>query len=322
MRAERQTNNSLNPEDVLPDTRMINSDDLVNIYLDGLGERLLTAEEEIALAKQIEIGVEAQKELAQKDSLPSSKREELSQQIKKAQEAREQMIEANRRWVVSIAKKYVGRGLPFLDLIQEGNLGLMKAVEKYEWRKGYRFSTYATWWIRQSIQRAIANQARTIRLPVHALGAIRRLIKEGEKFEQEKGRPPTAKELAEITGIDSVKVESLLKAAVLPLSLSRPIGEEEESILADFISVPTTDPEDEAEKRLLNQRIREVLAEFPYREAEVIILRFGLFGGRPWTLEEVGKRFGVTKERIRQIERRAIKRLKSYPSRHKLEEFL
>ncbi len=266
-------------------------DDPVRMYLKEIGKvPLLTAQEEIELAKRMEAGDEA---------------------------AKQKLCEANLRLVVSIAKKYVGRGMLFLDLIQEGNLGLIKAVDKFDWKKGYKFSTYATWWIRQAITRSIADQARTIRIPVHMVETINKLIRVSRQLIQEKGREATPEEIAEEMGISEEKVREILKIAQEPVSLETPIGEEEDSHLGDFIpddDVPA--PAEAAAFSMLKEQLVEVLDTLTEREQKVLKLRFGLEDGRARTLEEVGKRFDVTRERIRQIEAKALRKLR-HPSRSK-----
>ncbi len=266
-------------------------DDPVRMYLKEIGKvPLLTAQEEIELAKRMEDGDE---------------------------EAKQKLCEANLRLVVSIAKKYVGRGMLFLDLIQEGNLGLIKAVDKFDWKKGYKFSTYATWWIRQAITRSIADQARTIRIPVHMVETINKLIRVSRQLIQEKGREATPEEIAEEMGISEEKVREILKIAQEPVSLETPIGEEEDSHLGDFIpdeDVPA--PAEAAAFSMLKEQLVEVLDTLTEREQKVLKLRFGLEDGRARTLEEVGKRFDVTRERIRQIEAKALRKLR-HPSRSK-----
>jgi len=266
-------------------------DDPVRMYLKEIGRvPLLTAEEEVELAKRIEAGDE---------------------------DAKRRLAEANLRLVVSIAKRYVGRGMLFLDLIQEGNLGLIKAVEKFDYRKGYKFSTYATWWIRQAITRAIADQARTIRIPVHMVETINKLIRVQRQLLQELGREPTADEIATEMGIDEEKVRDILKIAQEPVSLETPIGEEEDSHLGDFIEdEEALAPAEAASYSLLKEQLEDVLDTLTDREEEVLRLRFGLDDGRARTLEEVGKVFGVTRERIRQIEAKALRKLR-HPSRSK-----
>ena len=274
-----------------------NLEDPVRMYLKEIGKvPLLTAEEEIELAKRMEEGDE---------------------------EAKKRLSEANLRLVVSIAKRYVGRGMLFLDLIQEGNLGLIKAVEKFDYRKGYKFSTYATWWIRQAITRAIADQARTIRIPVHMVETINKLIRVSRQLLQELGREPSPEEIAEEMGIPVERVREILKISQEPVSLETPIGEEEDSHLGDFIqddNVPV--PADAAAFTLLKEQLEEVLGTLTEREQKVLTLRFGLEDGRARTLEEVGKEFNVTRERIRQIEAKALRKLR-HPSRsRKLKDYL
>ena len=276
----------------------VSLEDPVRMYLKEIGNiPLLTAEEEVFLAQRIEKGDE---------------------------QARKQLIEANLRLVVSIAKKYVGRGMSFLDLIQEGNMGLIKAVEKFDYTKGFKFSTYATWWIRQAITRAIADQARTIRIPVHMVETINKLTRIQRQLVQELGREPTAEEIAEkMDGMTPAKVREIQKISLEPVSLETPIGEEDDSHLGDFIEDEgAMSPDDYASNELLKDELNEVLLELTDREEKVLRLRFGLDDGRTRTLEEVGKEFNVTRERIRQIEAKALRKLK-HPSRSKrLKDFL
>ncbi len=273
----------------------ISIDDPVRMYLKEIGKvPLLTAEEEIEIAKKLENGTHEERE-----------------------DAKKKLSEANLRLVVSIAKRYVGRGMQFLDLIQEGNLGLIKAVEKFDYRKGFKFSTYATWWIRQAITRAIADQARTIRIPVHMVETINKLIRTSRQLLQEYGREPTMAEIAREMGISESKAQEIMKIAQEPVSLETPIGEEEDSHLGDFIkdeSAPT--PADTASFSLMQEQLKEVLDTLTPRERKVLVLRFGLEDGRLRTLEEVGKEFNVTRERIRQIEAKALRKLR-HPSRSK-----
>ncbi|MBQ6230412.1 MAG: RNA polymerase sigma factor RpoD [Eubacterium sp.] len=278
----------------------VSIEDPVRMYLKDIGKvPLLTAEEEIELAKKMEFGGE------------------------EGEEAKKKLAEANLRLVVSIAKRYVGRGMLFLDLIQEGNLGLIKAVEKFDYTKGYKFSTYATWWIRQAITRAIADQARTIRIPVHMVETINKLIRVSRQLLQELGREPTPDEIAEEMNLPVDRVREILKISQEPVSLETPIGEEEDSHLGDFIqdeNVPV--PADAAAFTLLKEQLVEVLGTLTDREQKVLRLRFGLDDGRARTLEEVGREFSVTRERIRQIEAKALRKLR-HPSRsRKLKEFL
>lgn len=272
-------------------------DDPVRMYLKEIGRiPLLTPEEEIELAKRMEKGDE---------------------------EAKRRLAEANLRLVVSIAKRYVGRGLLFLDLIQEGNLGLIKAVEKFDYRKGYKFSTYATWWIRQAITRAIADQARTIRIPVHMVETINKLIRVSRQLVQELGREPTPEEIAKEMGISPEKVREIIKIAQEPVSLETPIGEEEDSHLGDFIEDQDAKaPAEEASHTLLREQLDEVLSTLTDREQKVLRLRFGLDDGRARTLEEVGYAFGVTRERIRQIEAKTLRKLRHPNRSKKLKDYL
>jgi RNA polymerase primary sigma factor len=285
------------PEALPEDVENAKLDDPVRMYLKEIGRiKLLTPEEEQEIAKKMAEGDE---------------------------DARKRMSEANLRLVVSIAKRYVGRGMQLLDLIQEGNLGLMKAVEKFDYTKGYKFSTYATWWIRQSITRAIADQARTIRIPVHMVETINRVLRTSHSMVQKLGREPTTKEIADELHIEESTVEEVLKIAQEPVSLETPIGEEEDSHLGDFIQDDeASQPSEEASYTLLREQLEEVLSTLTPREEQVLRMRFGLTDGKPHTLEEVGKEFDVTRERIRQIESKALRKLR-HPSRSKkLRDFL
>ncbi len=321
-------------------------DDPVKVYLKEIGKvPLLSGEEEVELAKKMLSGTEAQKTLdlmkmrdegepiededlqMMLESLPESFSEEelaaLNKTISAGQRAKQRLSEANLRLVVSIAKRYVGRGMHFLDLIQEGNLGLIKAVEKFDYEKGYKFSTYATWWIRQAITRAIADQARTIRIPVHMVETINRVMRVSRQLVQELGRDPTSEEIAREINQPEEKVREILKIALDPVSLETPIGEEEDSHLGDFIpdeDIPA--PVEATSQIMLKEQLAEVLDTLTPREAKVLELRFGLRDGRQRTLEEVGKVFDVTRERIRQIESKALRKLR-HPSRsRKLKDFL
>jgi RNA polymerase primary sigma factor len=301
----------------------ISSDDTVGLYLKEMARvPLLTIEEEVSLAKRLENGNYAAV-LMGNNGADAQQRHELKVAIEDGRAAREHLITANTRLVVSIAKKYMGRGVPFLDLIQEGNLGLMKAVGKFDYRRGYRFSTYATWWIRQTITRAIADQGRTIRVPVHMSDSIRRLYKTARKLEQDHGRKPTPEEIAAELDIEPRKVRWMLKVSWQPLSLERPVGEEEDSELGNFIedeSSPT--PPQSAYQNILHEKVEEVLATLTPREARILRLRFGLHNGRSYTLEEVGQKFGLTRERIRQIEGKALRRLRHPRRSRQLREYL
>jgi RNA polymerase primary sigma factor len=285
---------------------------------------LLSTEEEISLAKRIERGREAEKELMRLNGDGSRReRDRLRSHIEDAHAARAHLIKANTRLVVSIAKKYMTRGVPFLDLIQEGNLGLMKAVEKFDYHRGYRFSTYATWWIRQTITRAIADQGRTIRVPVHMSDRIRRLYKVARQLEQRIGRKPTPEEISEELDIDPRKVQWMMRVSWRPLSLESPVGEEEDSELGSFVEDKATPtPTQSAYENLLRDKIEEVLSTLSPREARILRLRFGLHNGRPYTLEEVGQKFGLTRERIRQIEGKALRRLRHPRRSRQLRDYL
>jgi RNA polymerase primary sigma factor len=310
-------------EKELLDLSGIASDDSIGLYLKEMARvPLLSTQEEIRLAKLLEKGQSAQRRLS-KDGHDPEERKRLEQVIAEGKAAREHLIKANTRLVVSIAKKYMGRGVPFLDLIQEGNLGLMKAVEKFDYQRGYRFSTYATWWIRQTITRAIADQGRTIRVPVHMSDRIRRLYKTARRLEQEKGRKPTPEEIAEELDIEPRKVQWMLKVSWRPLSLEKPIGEEDDNELGSFIEDDNTPtPTQSVYEHLLKEKMEEVLATLTPREARILRLRFGLQDGRSYTLEEVGQKFGLTRERIRQIEGKALRRLRHPRRSRQLKEYL
>lgn len=303
------------------------SNDPVRQYLHEIGRvSLLTLEEEIALARRIEEGEEAKKQLEEDESLDDRARRRLMRQTEDGAAARQGLIEANLRLVVSIAKKYTGRGLGFLDLIQEGNQGLIRAVEKFEYRRRYKFSTYATWWIRQAINRAIADQARTIRIPVHMVETINKLTRTARQLQQELSREATHEEIAEAMGPgwDAAKVEEVQKVSQEPVSLETPIGDEKDSFYGDFIPDENLDsPVDNAAKTLLSEELEKALGKLTEREAMVLKFRKGLVDGREHTLEEVGQRFSVTRERIRQIENKALRKLKYHESRtRKLRDFL
>ncbi len=303
-------------------------DDPVRMYLKEIGKvDLLTPEKEVELAQAMGRGNEARaqlEEMEQADEAPPQPvRDELETLIRQGKQAEQELAEANLRLVVSIAKRYVGRGMLFLDLIQEGNLGLIKAVEKFDYTKGYKFSTYATWWIRQAITRAIADQARTIRIPVHMVETINKVIRVNRQLLQELGHDPTPDETAAEMGMPVEKVREILKIAQEPVSLETPIGEEEDSHLGDFIEDDTaSEPSEAASFTLLKEQLVEVLSTLTPREEKVLKLRFGIEDGRTRTLEEVGKEFNVTRERIRQIEAKALRKLR-HPSRSKkLKDFL
>ena len=313
----------------------VSIEDPVRMYLKEIGKvPLLSAEEEIDLAQKMEAGAVAKEKIAilesRKENASKEELAEITEEIQNLQkdltagdDAKKRLAEANLRLVVSIAKRYVGRGMLFLDLIQEGNLGLIKAVEKIDYRKGYKFSTYATWWIRQAITRAIADQARTIRIPVHMVETINKLIRVSRQLLQELGREPSPEEIAAEMNMPVERVREILKISQEPVSLETPIGEEEDSHLGDFIqddNVPV--PADAAAFTLLKEQLEEVLGTLTEREQKVLTLRFGLEDGRARTLEEVGKEFNVTRERIRQIEAKALRKLR-HPSRsRKLKDYL
>jgi RNA polymerase primary sigma factor len=283
---------------------------------------LLTPEEEQELAKTLERGRRAEKRLA-KDGHDPVEREKLLEEVRKGQEAREKLIRANTRLVVSVAKRYVGQGVPLPDLIQEGNLGLMRAVNKFDYRRGYKFSTYATWWIRQAVSRAVSDQGRTIRLPVHMGDSIRRLYRTIHQLEQEWGRPPTPEEIAEAMDLDPRRVRWMLRVSRHPLSLEQPVGEEEDSELGSFIEDDdSTPPPEAADQTLLREKLEELLDTLSPREARILRLRFGLQDGHYYTLEEVGKKFGLTRERIRQIEAQALNRLRHPRRSRQLKDYL
>ena len=287
----------------------VNTVDPVRMYLKEIGRvPLLSADEEILLAQQIEAG---------------AKDDASYKEMKAGEKAKQKLIDANLRLVVSIAKRYVGRGMLFLDLIQEGNLGLIKAVDKFDYTKGYKFSTYATWWIRQAITRAIADQARTIRIPVHMVETINKLIRISRQLLQDKGREPLPEEIAEGMGISVERVREIQKIAQEPVSLETPIGEEEDSHLGDFIEdQDAIAPDDAASYILLKEQIEDVFSCLTDREQQVLVLRFGLKDGKPRTLEEVGQHFNVTRERIRQIEGKALTKLRNRGKRDKIKDFL
>lgn len=295
------------------------SDDTVSLYLREMSlTPLLTAEEEVSLAKRISRGHQAQREISRYNGQDMERRRELEALIQAGGVARDSLIKSNTRLVVSIARKYIGRGVPFLDLIQEGNLGLMKAVEKFEYQRGFRFSTYATWWIRQSIIRAIADQGRTIRVPVHMVDRLRQIYKASREMEQTLGRTPTAQELAVRLNLDSAKLRWMLQVSQPPISLETPVGDEEDSELGMYVEDDSSpSPAQIAYENMLRERVDEVLATLSPREARILRLRFGLGQDRPYTLEEVGQKFGLTRERIRQIEGKALRRLRQ-PSRARL----
>ncbi len=301
----------------------IDTDDTIGLYLKEVGRvPLLTAEEEVELAQRIERGRLAREELA-KGNISPRRRQDVQQLIEDGWAAREHLITANSRLVISVAKKYMGRGVPFLDLIQEGNIGLIRAAKKFDYRRGHKFSTYATWWIRQAVTRAIADQGRTIRVPVHMGDQINKLLRVQHQLTQRLGRDPSVEELAEALEVTPQKVENMIQVARRPLSLETPTDDEEDSVLGDFIQdeeVPA--PDETATYNLLREHLDSVLNSLPPREVRILQLRYGLLDGQAYTLEEVGRKMGVTRERVRQIEAQALSRLRHPAIRRKLREYL
>jgi len=297
------------------DLSEIASDDTISLYLKEMARvPLLKAQEEVSLARRFEQGRNAQVILTRNGCTPEEKKR-LRHLVHEGEAARDHLIKANTRLVVSIAKRYLGQGVPFLDLIQEGNLGLIKAVEKFDYHRGHRFSTYATWWIRQAITRALADQGRVIRLPVHLSDRIRKVYQIAQQLEQDWGRKPSPEEIAEELALPPQKVQWMLRVSQRPLSLEKPVGEEEDSELGSFIEDETTPtPTDTAYHHILQEKLEDILTSLTPREARILRLRFGLQDGRSYTLEEVGQKFGLTRERIRQIEHEALDRLR-HPSR-------
>ena len=301
----------------------MDADDTVGLYLKEVGRvPLLTAPEEVSLAKRIERGRRAREELA-RGPVAIRRRRDLQHGVEDGWAAREHLITANSRLVISVAKKYMGRGVPFLDLIQEGNIGLIRAAKKFDYRRGHKFSTYATWWIRQAVTRAIADQGRTIRVPVHMGDQINKLLRVSHQLTQRLGRDPTTEELAEELAVPPKKVENMIQAARRPLSLETPTDEEEDSVLGDFIQDEESPaPTDTVTQNLLREHLQEVLNTLPPREVRILQLRYGLLDGQSYTLEEVGRKMGVTRERVRQIEAQALSRLRHPTHRRKLVDYL
>ncbi len=305
------------------DLGTIPADNSISLYLREMSSvPLLTQEEEIELAKRMELGEQAQHQLSE-NGRNSQERAELGRLIEQGEQARCHLIEANTRLVVSIAKKYRGYGLPFLDLIQAGNEGLIKAADKFDYKRGNKFSTHATWWIRQAVIRTLNQQGRTIRIPVHMSDRVRTLHRAARQLEQRLGYPPTPEDIAEEIGLEAREVRWLLRASMRPLSLDKPVGEEESSQLGDFIEDERApSPVQTAEQSLLRERVARLMADLTPREARILRLRYGLDGDRQHTLKEVGEKFGVTRERIRQIERRAIRKLRHPHRRRSLRNYL
>ena len=313
--------NSSDPDE--DDLKNISSDDTVGLYLKEVSRvPLLTAEEEIILSQSMERGRMARKELAAAN-INKKRRKELLHLIEKGWGARDHLIEANSRLVISVAKKYMHRGVPFLDLIQEGNIGLMRATKKFDYRRGFKFSTYATWWIRQAISRSVADHGRTIRVPVHMGDQISKYMRTLNQLKQSLHREPTNKEVSELLGVPVDKIQYLKKVARRPISFETPIGHDGDTVLGDFLNDDDTPaPEETATANLLREHLDEVIAVLPPREARVIQLRYGLREGRPLTLEELGQRLGVTRERVRQIGAQALRRLQRPSIQRKLRDYL
>jgi RNA polymerase primary sigma factor len=301
----------------------IDTDDTIGLYLKEVGRvPLLTAQEEVDLAQRIEAGRLAREELARGNVSPR-RRVDLQRLIEDGWAAREHLITANSRLVISVAKKYMGRGVPFLDLIQEGNIGLIRAAKKFDYRRGHKFSTYATWWIRQAVTRAIADQGRTIRVPVHMGDQINKLLRVQHQLTQRLGRDPSVEELAGALDVTPQKVENMIQVARRPLSLETPTDDEEDSVLGDFIQdEEVAAPDETATYNLLREHLDNVLNGLPPREVRILQLRYGLLDGQAYTLEEVGRKMGVTRERVRQIEAQALSRLRHPAIRRKLREYL
>nr|WP_290668506.1 sigma-70 family RNA polymerase sigma factor [Ardenticatena sp.] len=307
------------------DLSMLSPDDTVGLYLmESCQHPLLTAEQEVDLAQRMERGKIAEERLrAEKERLDAETRRKLEALVQDGREARRMLIESNYRLVISIAKRYEGRGVPLLDLIQEGNIGLMRAVEKFDYHLGYKFSTYATWWIRQAITRAIADQSRTIRVPVHMTDRIAEMHRTVRRLSQELGRDPTLEELAAALQTTPEKIQMMMQVAQHPMSLETPVGDDAETNLGDFIEDDSTpSPLDHALRHLLREELERVIASLHPREAQILRLRYGLKGGNGMTLEQVGQKYGLTRERIRQIEVEALRKLR-HPSRsRRLRDFL
>ena len=297
--------------------------DPVNLYLREIGRvPLLTAEDEVSLAKRMERGQKA-KRMLERPSVSAQRRERLQDWARDGEDARDHLIRANSRLVVSIAKKYIGRGVPFLDLIQEGNIGLIRAVKKFEYQRGYKFSTYATWWIRQAVARAVADQSRTIRVPIHMHDQIAKMARMSQDLAQELGREPSHEELAERLRVPEDKVRRIMKAATRILSLETPVGEDGDSQLGEFIKDDASEsPTAAASHSLLREQLDELMCSLSQREVRILQMRFGLVDGQTHTLEEVGRKFGLTRERIRQIEAQALMRLRHPRRSSKLRDYL
>lgn len=307
----------------MDDLANIDTDDTIGLYLKEVSRvPLLNADEEVELAQRIERGRMSREELA-RFNVTAGRKVELRKSIEDGWDAREHLITANSRLVISVAKKYMGRGVPFLDLIQEGNIGLIRATKKFDYRRGHKFSTYATWWIRQAVTRAIADQGRTIRVPVHMGDQINKLLRIQHQLTQKLGRDPSVEELAEALDVPPKKVENMIQVARRPLSLETPTDDEEDSVLGDFIEdEDAPPPDDTATYNLLKEHLEDVLNGLPPREVRILQLRYGLLDGQAYTLEEVGRKMGVTRERVRQIEAQALSRLRHPTVRKILRDYL
>jgi RNA polymerase primary sigma factor len=323
VQAEDEKDEIEEEEQISDDLANIDTDDTIGLYLKEVSRvPLLSAQEEVELAQRIESGRMAREELA-RGNVTSRRRVELRYLIEDGWSAREHLITANSRLVISVAKKYMGRGVPFLDLIQEGNIGLIRATKKFEYRRGHKFSTYATWWIRQAVTRAIADQGRTIRVPVHMGDQINKLLRVQHQLTQKLGRKPTTDELAENLEVPPKKVENMIQVARRPLSLELPTDDEEDSMLGDFIEdEEAPPPDDTATYNLLKEHLVTVLDSLPPREVRILQLRYGLLDGQSYTLEEVGRKMGVTRERVRQIEAQALSRLRHPTIKRRLRDYL
>ena len=299
------------------------SADLVRVYLNGIGKTaLLSAEDEVELAQAIEIGLYAEYKLNTAEKLTRAEKRDMKILVKEGKKARSHLLEANLRLVVSLAKRYTGRGMPLLDLIQEGNLGLIRAMEKFDYAKGFKFSTYATWWIRQAITRGMADQSRTIRLPVHLVEQVNKLSRIKREVYQSLGREATNEELAEESGIEENKIEMLLRQSRDPVSLDMPVGADEEAPLGDFIEdAEATDAETAVVASMRHSDIRDVIGTLEQREQDVIRLRYGLDDGVPRTLDQIGRKFGLSRERVRQIEREVMAKLRDGNRANRLREY-
>jgi RNA polymerase primary sigma factor len=320
---EKEVAEEIGPDLLIDDLKHIDTDDTIGLYLKEVSRvPLLTAEQEVELAQRIERGRMAREELA-RGGVGKTRRFDLRKLIEDGWAAREHLITANSRLVISVAKKYMGRGVPFLDLIQEGNIGLIRATKKFDYRRGHKFSTYATWWIRQAVTRAIADQGRTIRVPVHMGDQINKLLRTQHQLTQKLGRDPSVEELADALDVLPKKVENMIQVSRRPLSLETPTDNEDDSVLGDFIEddeIPA--PDETATYNLLREHLELVLDMLPPREVRILQLRYGLLDGQAYTLEEVGRKMGVTRERVRQIEAQALSRLRHPTIRRKLRDYL